>query len=345
MFASVEVATGKPERLITLPQTAIVYAPYRRFGVHRAKARQRRLQSALGVGFVARQTFVRLGAKRGDEVAVLEGVPEGATVVTAGQIKLQERRADEDRRKRAAAGRSRSQARGSINGDSPMRFTDIFVRRPVLATVVSLLILVLGLRSLATLPILEYPRTQNAVVTVTTQYFGADPRPSPASSRRRWKTPSPRRTASIISPRPARSARARSPPISGSIMIPARALTEISTKINSVINQLPAAVQRPTIAVKIGQTTDAMYIGFSSDVLIAEPGHGLSDPRRSAAPAIRARRADGRTHRRQDIRVARVARSDQARRLWPDGERTVRGAVGQRLHRRSRLRPRARWCR
>ena len=56
-----------------------------------------------------------------------------------------------------------------------MRFTDIFVRRPVLASVVSLLILVLGLRSLFTLPTLQYPRTQNAVVTVTTSYFGADP--------------------------------------------------------------------------------------------------------------------------------------------------------------------------
>ncbi len=56
-----------------------------------------------------------------------------------------------------------------------MSFTDIFVRRPVLATVVSLFILVLGLRSLAILPVLQYPRTQNAVVTVATQYFGADP--------------------------------------------------------------------------------------------------------------------------------------------------------------------------
>ncbi|MGZ9116016.1 MAG: efflux RND transporter permease subunit, partial [Methylocystis sp.] len=56
-----------------------------------------------------------------------------------------------------------------------MRFTDIFVRRPVLASVLSLLILVLGLRSLATLSVLQYPRTQNAVVTVMTYYFGADP--------------------------------------------------------------------------------------------------------------------------------------------------------------------------
>ena len=56
-----------------------------------------------------------------------------------------------------------------------MNFTDIFIRRPVLATVVSLLILVLGLRALGALPVLQYPRTENAVVTVTTTYYGADP--------------------------------------------------------------------------------------------------------------------------------------------------------------------------
>ena len=47
-----------------------------------------------------------------------------------------------------------------------MKFTDIFIRRPVLASVVSLLILVLGLRALGTLQILQYPQTQNAVVTL-----------------------------------------------------------------------------------------------------------------------------------------------------------------------------------
>ena len=56
-----------------------------------------------------------------------------------------------------------------------MKFTDIFIRRPVLATVVSLLILVLGLRAIGALPVLQYPRTENAVVTVTTTYYGADP--------------------------------------------------------------------------------------------------------------------------------------------------------------------------
>jgi membrane fusion protein, multidrug efflux system len=89
MFVAVDVATGGAERLVTLPQTAIVYAP---FGdsVFLAQKPDAAAGAALppGASFVARQVFVRLGATRGDEVAVLDGVPEGATVVTAGQIKL-----------------------------------------------------------------------------------------------------------------------------------------------------------------------------------------------------------------------------------------------------------------
>jgi len=66
-----------------------------------------------------------------------------------------------------------------------MNFTDIFIRRPVLATVVSLMILVLGLRAVGSLPILQYPRTENTV-----------PMSSPASSPRRSKMPSRRPMAS-----------------------------------------------------------------------------------------------------------------------------------------------------
>ncbi len=148
-----------------------------------------------------------------------------------------------------------------------MRFTDIFVRRPVLATVVSLLLLVLGLRSLFTLPTLQYPRTQNAVVTVTTSYFGADPA-----------------TVAGFVTTPLENAIAQANGIDylsstsqiGTSTITAqlrlnydsgKALTEISTKVDSVLNQLPNAVQRPVITVKIGQTTDAMYLGFNSDIL------------------------------------------------------------------------------
>ena|SRR2546430_1273043 len=55
-----------------------------------------------------------------------------------------------------------------------MNFTDTFVEKPVLAIVVSLLILVLGLRALSDISVRQYPKTENAVVTVTTAYYGAD---------------------------------------------------------------------------------------------------------------------------------------------------------------------------
>src|SRR5271167_2458006 len=56
-----------------------------------------------------------------------------------------------------------------------MNFTDIFIRRPVLASVVSIAILVVGLRSYYSLQVLAYPKTENGVVTILTTYPGADP--------------------------------------------------------------------------------------------------------------------------------------------------------------------------
>ena len=55
-----------------------------------------------------------------------------------------------------------------------MKFTDIFVNRPVLATVVSLVILILGFRAATELNVRQYPELQNAVVHVATPYVGAD---------------------------------------------------------------------------------------------------------------------------------------------------------------------------
>ena len=148
-----------------------------------------------------------------------------------------------------------------------MKFTDIFIRRPVLATVVSLLILVLGLRAVGSLPVLQFPRTENAVVTVSTAYYGADPDV----------------VAGFITT-PIENAISQANGIdymtsvsqSGVSTITAnlrlnydsnKALTEINTKVNSVLNQLPPESQQPVLSVKVGQTIDAMYIGFSSDVL------------------------------------------------------------------------------
>ena len=61
--------------------------------------------------------------------------------------------------------------RGESGG--PGSFTDIFIERPVLAAVVALLIIVLGLQAVLGLKVRQYPRSDNASVTVTTVYIGA----------------------------------------------------------------------------------------------------------------------------------------------------------------------------
>jgi multidrug efflux pump len=148
-----------------------------------------------------------------------------------------------------------------------MKFTDIFIRRPVLATVVSLLILVLGLRSIGLLPVLQFPRTQNAVVTVSTAYTGAN---------------ADLVAGFITTPLENSIAQANgidymtSSSMQGVSTITAnlrlnydynRALTEINTKVNAVLNRLPPESQLPVMSVQVGQSIDAMYIGFASEVL------------------------------------------------------------------------------
>ncbi|MDD5404893.1 MAG: efflux RND transporter permease subunit [Sulfuricella sp.] len=166
------------------------------------------------------------------------------------------------------------------------KFTDIFIARPVLATVVSLVLLVLGLRSIGLLPVLQYPYTQNAVVTVTTVYPGADAR----------------LVASFIAT-PLENAIAQangidymtSSSVQGMSTIivnlrlnydPDKALTEINAKVNSVLNQLPPQSQTPVLSVSIGQTIDAMYIGFNSDVL--KPNQITDYINRSVQPRLQA---------------------------------------------------------
>lgn len=56
-----------------------------------------------------------------------------------------------------------------------MNITDIFIKRPVLACVVSLMILMMGARAIFELPIRNFPKLESATVTVRTQYYGADP--------------------------------------------------------------------------------------------------------------------------------------------------------------------------
>src|SRR5262249_18727257 len=155
-----------------------------------------------------------------------------------------------------------------------MNFTDIFIRRPVLAIVVSALILVLGLRALTALQVRQYPKTQNAVVTVTTAYYGADAQtvagfitqPLEAAIAQAqgidylWST-----STTVVSV------------IQATLRLKSEAnkvLPETKTQDNSVRNQLRRESQQPVLTVQVGETIDAMYMGFFSDVLA---NNGVTD--------------------------------------------------------------------
>src|ERR1039458_4525947 len=148
-----------------------------------------------------------------------------------------------------------------------MNFTDLFIRRPVLSSVVSLVILVVGLRSYSSLQVLAYPKTENGIVTVSTTYPGADPdaiagfitTPIEAAVAQAngidYMTSTSQSSVSTITVNLRQN------------YDTSKAAAEINIKVNSVLNQLPVGSQQPAISVKVGQTTDAMYMGFSSQSL------------------------------------------------------------------------------
>ncbi|HJW39812.1 MAG TPA: efflux RND transporter permease subunit [Rhizomicrobium sp.] len=155
-----------------------------------------------------------------------------------------------------------------------MGFTDLFIRRPVLSIVISLVILVVGVRALTSLPIRQYPLTQNAVVTVSTSYFGA----SPDVIAGFLTTPLENAIAQAngIDYMTSNSIQGVST-IQANLRLnydASKALAEIITQVNSVRNQLPADAQQSVISIAVGQTIDAMYISFNSTVL---PSNKITD--------------------------------------------------------------------
>ena len=148
-----------------------------------------------------------------------------------------------------------------------MAFTDLFIRRPVLASVVSLFILLLGLRAISDLNVRQYPELQNAVITVSTVYVGAD-----ADLVRGF----------ITSPLEKEIASAEGIDYLSSVSLqgissinaylrldadPNEVLTQVASKVDAVRSQLPEGSEEPSIVLAVGETTAAMYMSFYSDVL------------------------------------------------------------------------------
>ncbi|MFO7760396.1 MAG: efflux RND transporter permease subunit [Desulfobia sp.] len=148
-----------------------------------------------------------------------------------------------------------------------MRFTDIFIKRPVLSSVISLLILLLGARSLTLLNVREYPETSNAVISINTPYVGAD-----AELVKGFvTTPLEKEVGGVdgIDYLESSSIQGLSS-IKAHLRLdydPYKALTQVTAKVNKVKNELPEASENPIIDVQVGETTASMYMSFFSNVL------------------------------------------------------------------------------
>jgi len=149
-----------------------------------------------------------------------------------------------------------------------MKFTDLFIRRPVIAIVVNLIIVIAGLQAIRTLNVRQYPRSENAAVTVTTIYVGA----SAALVRGFITTPLERSIAAADgvdyieseSKQNVSTIRARL-----RLNYDAnRALSEIASKVNQVRGDLPPEAELPIINIESADSQFASaYLSFSSQFL------------------------------------------------------------------------------
>ncbi len=148
-----------------------------------------------------------------------------------------------------------------------MRFTDIFVHRPVLASVVSLLILVVGLRAITSLEVRQYPETRDTVVTITTAYPGA----GGGLVKSFITTPLQQAIAEAAGIDYLFSTSSQGVSVIEAHMElnydPKAAVAEIQAKVASQRNVLPAEAQDPVIDATTGDPTALMYMAFYSETM------------------------------------------------------------------------------
>lgn len=151
-----------------------------------------------------------------------------------------------------------------------MRFTDIFIKRPVLASVVSLMLIVMGVGGIVKMPLREYPKMENTTIVVTTAYPGASPQVMQGFITTVLEK-------SIASANGIDYMTATSTLGVSTITIyvklnypPDDALTEVTGQVSAVRSQLPTAAESPVIVKQTGQTMPDLVLGFSSKSLSPE---------------------------------------------------------------------------
>lgn len=176
-----------------------------------------------------------------------------------------------------------------------MQFTDLFIKRPVLALVVSFVIIIAGLQSISTLSVRQYPKLERATITINTVYVGAD-----AELVRGFiTTPIERVVASAdgIDYISSQSAQGLS-----SIQVvlrlnydPVKALADISSKVDQVRSDLPPEAEVPVLNIEPADAqVAAVYLSFNSDILTPNQVNDyllrVVQPRLSSIPGVQ--RAD-----------------------------------------------------
>ena len=149
-----------------------------------------------------------------------------------------------------------------------MKFTDIFIRRPVLAVSISLLIIILGLQAISKLAVREYPKMTTTVIQVSTVYPGAD-----ANLIQAFVTSKIEEAVAQADNVDYMSS--SSSPSSSVITVkmklntdPNAALADVLAKVNSVRSELPSGIEDPTVTSSTGGS-GIMYISFRSNKLDA----------------------------------------------------------------------------
>lgn len=148
-----------------------------------------------------------------------------------------------------------------------MKFTDIFIKRPVLAICISLLITILGLQSISKLQVREYPEMTISIVTVSVNYAGAD-----ASLMQALVTSQIEEAVAQADniDYMTSSSSPSTTTVTAKMKLntnPQEALSDISSKVNAIRGSLPSGIDDPAISVSSGSNDAFMYIRFTSDDL------------------------------------------------------------------------------
>ncbi|WP_096084741.1 efflux RND transporter permease subunit [Agaribacterium haliotis] len=172
-----------------------------------------------------------------------------------------------------------------------MKFTDIFIRRPVLSIVVSMLILIAGLQAAMNLTVRQYPESDSAVISIQTVYVGA----SAELVQGFITTPIERAISSADGIDYVESVSALGYSTVNAVLKlnydPVRAMSEISAKVNQIRGELPPEAEIPALTITSpDEEVASAYLSFSSDVLsqsqITDYLVRAIQPRLSALPGV-----------------------------------------------------------